>query len=537
MACEEVQSWSFGGLTGAFLDLLVAYFLLCISACVFFVSKLLNFCWVYLPCPCNGVFGFRNRDLCLHKLLNEWPVAKICAVQKLVMSRFPFDIRFKDQTSNLSQKLIRDVNGENGVLEFGGESCYSPFSSPRLQSLVDKESGYDAKGKRIVVLKKRTGIRRPRRDSSKSPRIFPLPLDERETREVSGESSIALAARQDEPQATGDDTGERIHGNSKFSGSAVESKGLDISYGEEKFPVVENESDTIRILQGALAKEKAATAALYLELEKERAAAATAADEAMAMIYRLQKDKASTEMEVRQYQRMIEEKFVYDEEEMDVLKEILLTREKENHFLEKEVEAYRQMNSLGSEQSYGDSNDKLCEWRQTAVSSNIDSQLMMPWTNETKSNHMGVVNIADSTSQFEASFVEKQIHSNGHDVVEKSVLSAWEEKLETDNAMCPGMTTESLQANIGINKQFYCDGEERQQNGNTKNNCQSPMLDTETAVYDVHVIEGKDEMLKGESRPSMYAALEGLQDLTCAASGVCSSSEPLLSVGKGKTPL
>ncbi|KAM5563110.1 hypothetical protein ABKV19_018009 [Rosa sericea] len=536
MPCQEVQSWSFGGLTVAFLDLLLAYFLLCISAFVFFVSKLLKVFWVYLPCPCNGVFGYRNRDLCLHKLLNEWPVAKIYAVQKLVKSRFPFDIRFKDQTCNLSQKLIRDVNGGNGVLELEGESCCSPFSSPRLQSLVDKESGYDAKGKRIVILKKRTGIRRSRRDSSKSPRIFPFPLDERGTREISGESSIAVAARHDEPQASGDDRGEGICGLSKLSESAAESKGVDASYGEEKFPIFENESDTIRMLEGALEKEKAACAALYLELEKERAAAATAADEAMAMISRLQKDKASTEMEVRQYQRMIEEKFVYDEEEMDVLKEILLRREKENHYLEKEVEAYRQMNSLGNEQCNGDSNDELREWGQTALSSNIDSQLMMPWTNETKSNHMEVGNIAGSTSQFDASFVKKQIHSNGHDVVEKSVLSGWEGKQYADNAMCPGMTTEAVQAKIGIEKSFYSDGGELQQGGDLESHYDSPLLDTEPAVHDIHVIDGKTEIVRGESRPSIYAALDGFQDPRCGASGVCSSLEPLLSMGKGKTP-
>ncbi|KAK9944818.1 hypothetical protein M0R45_010367 [Rubus argutus] len=537
MACQEVQSWTLGGLTGAFLDLVLAYFLLCISAFVFFVSKLLKMFWVYLPCPCNGFFGYRNCDFCLHKLLIDWPVAKIYAVQKLVKSRFPFDIRFKDQTCNMNQKLIRDVNSKNGVLELEAESCSSPFSSPRLQNLVDKESGYDAKGKRIVILKKRTGIRRSRRDSLKSPRIFPFPLDERDTRETTGESSIPVAAREDEPQATEDDIGKIIRGCSKLNGSAGESKGMDIRYGQEKFSIVENETDSIRMLQEALKKEKAACAALYLELENERAAAATAADEAMAMIYRLQKDKASIEMEVRQYQRMIEEKFVYDEEEMEIMKEILLRREKENHFLEKEVEAYRQMNSLGNELSNSDSNDKLCEWGQTSLYSNLDSQLMMSQTNDTKSNRMAMGNIADGTFQFEASLVEKQIHSNGHDLVEKSILSTWEEKLQTDNAVCPGMTTEALQSDTGIETNFYCDGEELQQDGDLKSKCHSEMLDTEPAVHDIHVIDGKTEILKGESRSSIYAALDGFQDSTFGASGVCSNLQPLQSMGKGKTPL
>lgn len=99
----------------------------------------------------------------------------------------------------------------------------------------------------------------------------------------------------------------------------------------------------IEILEQVLAEERDARAALALELEKERNAAATAADEAMAMILRLQEEKASIEMEARQYQRMIEEKSAFDAEEMSILKEILLRREREKHFLEKEVDTYRQM--------------------------------------------------------------------------------------------------------------------------------------------------------------------------------------------------
>lgn len=102
-----------------------------------------------------------------------------------------------------------------------------------------------------------------------------------------------------------------------------------------------NESDTIKLLERALEEEQTARATLYLELEKERSAAATAADEAMAMILRLQEEKASIEMDARQYQRMIEEKTTYDAEEMSILKEILVRREREMHFLEKEIEAYR----------------------------------------------------------------------------------------------------------------------------------------------------------------------------------------------------
>jgi hypothetical protein len=66
-----------------------------------------------------------------------------------------------------------------------------------------------------------------------------------------------------------------------------------------------NKTHTVRVLEQALEEEHAARAALYLELEKERCAASSAADEAMAMILRLQEEKALIEMEAKQYQRKI----------------------------------------------------------------------------------------------------------------------------------------------------------------------------------------------------------------------------------------
>ena len=103
------------------------------------------------------------------------------------------------------------------------------------------------------------------------------------------------------------------------------------------------EEKSINELEEALKKERAARAAVCVELDKERSAAASAADEAMAMIHRLQDEKAAIEMEAMQFQRMVEEKSTFDAEEMVILKDILIRREREKHFLEKEVEAYRDL--------------------------------------------------------------------------------------------------------------------------------------------------------------------------------------------------
>lgn len=120
--------------------------------------------------------------------------------------------------------------------------------------------------------------------------------------------------------------------------------------------------DKVKGLKRDFEEEKIACSSLYLELEKERIAASTAADEAMAMILRLQKEKAVIEMESRQYRRMIEEKSSYDEEEMEVLKEIIIRRERENLVLQKEVEMHKQM--LASVESFEqafDSDQKILE--------------------------------------------------------------------------------------------------------------------------------------------------------------------------------
>lgn len=47
---------------------------------------------------------------------------------------------------------------------------------------------------------------------------------------------------------------------------------------------------------------------------------------------------------------------------MDILQEILIRRERENHFLEKELEAYRQMDSKESDQSYGKAKVQRDKW-------------------------------------------------------------------------------------------------------------------------------------------------------------------------------
>nr|TKS04016.1 uncharacterized protein D5086_0000147330 [Populus alba] len=98
---------------------------------------------------------------------------------------------------------------------------------------------------------------------------------------------------------------------------------------------------TTEKLKSALRAERKALGALYAELEEERSASAVAANQTMAMINRLQEEKAAMQMEALQYQRMMEEQSEYDQEALQLLNELMVKREKEKAELEKELEVYR----------------------------------------------------------------------------------------------------------------------------------------------------------------------------------------------------
>ncbi|XWS36891.1 hypothetical protein CRYUN_Cryun20dG0124400 [Craigia yunnanensis] len=97
---------------------------------------------------------------------------------------------------------------------------------------------------------------------------------------------------------------------------------------------------TIERLKTSLKADRKALNALYAELEEERSASAIAANQTMAMITRLQEEKAAMQMEALQYRRMMEEQSEYDQEALQFLNELMIKREKEKEELEKELEVY-----------------------------------------------------------------------------------------------------------------------------------------------------------------------------------------------------
>lgn len=89
----------------------------------------------------------------------------------------------------------------------------------------------------------------------------------------------------------------------------------------------------VSALRKLVKMERRRADAALAEVERERAASATAAEEAMAMIQRLQREKNSIEMAANQQRRLSEAKHVHDEEVIQSLEWVLWRREAELRLL------------------------------------------------------------------------------------------------------------------------------------------------------------------------------------------------------------
>ncbi|KAJ4808005.1 hypothetical protein LUZ62_020571 [Rhynchospora pubera] len=94
-------------------------------------------------------------------------------------------------------------------------------------------------------------------------------------------------------------------------------------------------------LRETVAKQLETIQELSAELEEERSAAESAANEAMAMILKLQREKAEAQMEARQFKRFAEEKMAHDNDELSSLEDLLLRREEALQTLSAKLYVYR----------------------------------------------------------------------------------------------------------------------------------------------------------------------------------------------------
>ncbi|KAI3791628.1 hypothetical protein L2E82_05487 [Cichorium intybus] len=115
---------------------------------------------------------------------------------------------------------------------------------------------------------------------------------------------------------------------------------------------IENECGALREM---VTNQQKSIRDLSIELDEERNAASSAANEAMSMILRLQREKAEIEMEARQFKRFSEEKSSHDQHEIAVLEDLLYKREQTIQSLTCEVQAYKyRMMSYGLTESEAD---------------------------------------------------------------------------------------------------------------------------------------------------------------------------------------
>ncbi|KAJ6793016.1 Uncharacterized protein M6B38_112355 [Iris pallida] len=301
---SSINDWTLPSLVGTYIDLLLALLFLIGSTLVFLGSSLLSLLGLSLPCPCDGLFGCPN---CVH--------ARIGSVSRSIRTRFPCEnVAFTGYGPDSPHAPAIELPGRDGAVVAGRR--------PVTGQVRRRRRGRSSWGAGCLSL---TG-----EGVSDNFAAVVVAREEEETNDA------VVSGIHDECVSLVDETAPAIECHSHATEEASSGvRDVYISKGKET-TIVHN-------LEGELKDAQAAYSTLCLELEKERSAAATAADEAMAMILRLQSEKATMEMESSQYRRMIEEKFAYDEEEMEILKEIIVRREKEKHVLEKEVETYRQM--------------------------------------------------------------------------------------------------------------------------------------------------------------------------------------------------
>lgn len=158
---------------------------------------------------------------------------------------------------------------------------------------------------------------------------------------------------------------------------------------------IEGESEIDR-LKRQVEHDKKLLSALYKELEEERNASAISANQAMAMITRLQEEKAALNMEALQCVRMMEEQAEYDEEALQKANDFLAEREKEIQDLEAELELYR--NKVGNTSILENELDSTCDLKPGEVrAEHSDTSYFKNSANEQTNNKPLVCNKVDGT--------------------------------------------------------------------------------------------------------------------------------------------
>ncbi|XP_019165111.1 PREDICTED: protein FLOURY 1-like [Ipomoea nil] len=157
----------------------------------------------------------------------------------------------------------------------------------------------------------------------------------------------------------------------KTKGSGSDGEFCDTNDAEEQEGYDEDNVFDVMTLRKMVKMERRKAESVHLELEKERMAAASAAQEAMAMILRLQNEKSMIEMESRQYKSLAEEKQLHDQEVIQSLQWLVLKHEAaESTVLGDQLRLRRKRSKLFMRNDEGDhSEDDELSWSSPKVNS------------------------------------------------------------------------------------------------------------------------------------------------------------------------
>ena len=110
----------------------------------------------------------------------------------------------------------------------------------------------------------------------------------------------------------------------------------------EREVINEDEVFDAMALRKLVKMERRKANAAWSDLEKERTAAASSAEEAMAMILRLQNEKSAAEIEANQFRRMAEGRLEYDQEVIEELQWMITQHEIQKSLLEEQLGVYKE---------------------------------------------------------------------------------------------------------------------------------------------------------------------------------------------------
>ncbi|PRQ25939.1 putative Zein-binding domain-containing protein [Rosa chinensis] len=286
--------------------------------------------------------GVRERDS--SGTTTEAPLMKPNPGNVNAVSKSQGSVRERDSSGVTTEAFIKpDHNKVNAVSQSEGNVKERASSSITTETLIQPEHGKvnplsqsdrnvkerDSSG----VSKEQPAVKEPDRVDEEMEVLASQDSSARETNLSAKNTSSTVDGCVGEKQTT-----DASSSNAKpmlHTSASVESglESLDGGYVSE----IEGES-IVDQLKRQIDYDRKCIKELYKELEEERSAAAIAANQAMAMITKLQEEKAAFHMEALHCLRMMEEQAEFDVEALEKANDLLAEKEKEIQDLEAELE-------------------------------------------------------------------------------------------------------------------------------------------------------------------------------------------------------